>query len=165
MEKIRPMTFTDDGHIPNNPDLPVILYPACFAEHPEEIEKTFNMNGWTNSWQGDVFTYHHYHSNTHEVLGVRSGEATIQLGGENGETLTVKTGDVALLPAGTGHKKLNSSEDFQIVGAYPGGLSPNIKTGKDGERPFVLEEIADVPKPLTDPVQGDAGPVHAKWKT
>ncbi len=155
--------FEDDGVIPNNPFLDVILYPAIFKENPEEIEIVFNKHNWTNSWVNGVFDYHHYHSNTHEVLGVQSGSATLQLGGETGRALRVTKGDVVLLPAGTGHKKLEASSDFRIVGAYPGGVSHNLKTGKVEERPYVLEDIQNTPLPKTDPVFGAKGPVIDKW--
>lgn len=164
MENEQFFDFQDDGTIPNNPSLSVILYKGVFKNTPERIEKTFNNNGWTNSWTGGVFDYHHYHSNTHEVLGVRSGSATLQLGGEQGQAVEVSAGDVALLPAGTGHKKLESSRDFRIVGAYPGGIQQNLKTGKPGERPYVLEDIQNAPLPKTDPVFGDKGPAIEKWK-
>lgn len=164
MTEIKKLFLKDDGSIPNNRDLPVILYKGVFREKPDTIEKTFNENNWTNSWQGDVFDYHHYHSNTHEVLGVRSGSAVILLGGEEGEKVTAEMGDVAVLPAGTGHKKLSGTEDFQIVGAYPGGLTPNKKIGEPGERPYVLEEIAEVPLPKHDPVYGSEGPIQESWK-
>jgi hypothetical protein len=36
----------------------------------------------------------------------------VQFGGKRGRTLTLKAGDVAILPAGTGHQRLNASEDF-----------------------------------------------------
>lgn len=164
MESVQKLNFQDDGSIPNNPNLPVLLYEGTFKENPSAIEKTFNEHGWTNSWQGGVFDYHHYHSNTHEVLGVRSGSATIRLGGEQGETVTVKEGDVAVLPAGTGHKKLDASDDFQVVGAYPNGINPNKKLGKPEERPHALEEIASVPLPLQDPIYGEEGPLFDSWK-
>lgn len=156
--------FKDDGVIPNNPSLSVIFYKGVFKDNPEKIEKTFNDNDWTNSWTGGVFDYHHYHSNTHEVLGVRSGSATLQLGGEQGQTVKISTGDVAVLPAGTGHKKLESSKDFRIVGAYPGGIQQNLKTGEPDERPYVLEDIQDTPLPMTDPVYGKQGPLLDEWK-
>lgn len=155
--------FNDDGVIPNNPSLSVVLYPGIFQEEPEKIETVFNRNNWTNSWVGDVFDYHHYHSNTHEVLGVRSGTATLQIGGEQGSQLKVATGDVAVLPSGTGHKKLESSPDFQVVGAYPGGVQPNKKTGESGERPYVLEDIQNTPLPQNDPVYGKEGPLLQNW--
>lgn len=163
MENPQFYRFEDDGVIPNNPSLEVIVYPAAFKENPQEIEEVFNRHEWTNSWTGGVFEYHHYHSNTHEVLGVRSGTATLQIGGEQGGTLEVAAGDVVLLPAGTGHKKLEASSDFEIVGAYPGGVSYNLKTGEPGERPYVLEDIQNTPLPKMDPVFGDSGPVIENW--
>lgn len=105
MEKMKFIKFEDDGRIPNNESLAAAIYPGAFKDNPETIEETFNKNGWTNSWTNGVFDYHHYHSNTHEVLGVRSGSALLLLGGEDGQEVEVHTGDVAVLPAGTGHKK------------------------------------------------------------
>lgn len=119
--------LADDGQIPNNPDLPVIIYKAVFKEQPDEIEAAFNRHQWTGSWTGGVYDYHHYHSNTHEVLGVKAGQATVLIGGDQGERLELHQGDVILLPAGTGHKNAESSPDFEVVGAYPGGKSPNMK--------------------------------------
>ncbi|HSO59271.1 MAG TPA: cupin domain-containing protein [Paenisporosarcina sp.] len=155
--------FKDDGTIPNNPSLPVIFYPGAFKIHPQEIESTFNLNNWQNSWVNGVFEYHHYHSNTHEVLGVRAGSARLLLGGQKGEVIKVNTGDVLVLPAGTGHKKLTSSPDFEIVGAYPDGKDYNIQTGNPSERPQVLEEIKQVEVPSTDPVYGNRGQVVDRW--
>lgn len=155
--------FEDDGTIPNNPALNVIFYPEAFKEDPERMEQVFNQNNWLNSWTGGVFDFHHYHSNTHEVIGIRSGTATLQLGGEAGEKINVKAGDVLVLPAGTGHKKIESDGSFQVVGAYPNGVSYNLKTGEPGERPYVLEDIQDVPLPLTDPVYGKNGTLLDNW--
>lgn len=155
--------FEDDGTIPNNPQLNVIFYPEAFKDDLERMEAVFNRNNWQNSWMGGVFDYHHYHSNTHEVIGVRSGSAILQLGGEDGEQIKVKAGDVAVLPAGTGHKKIEATADFQVIGAYPNGVSYNLKTGEPGERPFVLEDIQNTPLPQTDPVYGKTGPLLDHW--
>ncbi len=155
--------FKDDGMIPNHPTYPVIVYKGAFQKNPSQIESIFNQNNWRNSWVNGVFGYHHYHSNSHEVLGVRSGSATLLLGGKKGEMVEVITGDVIVLPAGTGHKRLKASEDFKIVGAYPNGMDYNVKIGKADERPDVLEDIQHVPQPKTDPVYGDYGAVIEKW--
>lgn len=111
-----------------------------------------------------MFDYHHYHSNAHEVLGVQSGFASIQAGGENGEILELRAGDIIILPAGTGHKRLKASTDFKIVGAYPNGMHYNLRVGKQDERPQALEEIKHVPIPETDPVFGSTGPLFDLWK-
>lgn len=163
MEQVKFIHLEDDSSIPNNESLAVVIYPGVFKDNPERIEETFNKNGWTNSWTNGVFDYHHYHSNTHEALGVRSGSAVILLGGDYGQELEFHTGDVAVLPAGTGHKKISASDDFQIVGAYPGGVSPNKKVGHLDERPYVLEDIQNTPLPLKDPVYGKKGPILENW--
>ncbi|TBL74675.1 cupin domain-containing protein [Paenibacillus thalictri] len=114
--------------------------------------------------KGDVFGYHHYHSNCHEVLGIMYGSATLHIGGDSGQEVKVHAGDVIVLPAGTGHKRLNASADFQVVGAYPGGMSYDLKTGRPDERPHALCDIQKVPFPDLDPVYGTHGPLVDEWK-
>ncbi|MDG5472683.1 cupin domain-containing protein [Jeotgalibacillus sp. ET6] len=162
-ENVQLYPFEDDGSIPNNQQLSVIVYEGVFKENPDEIEKTFNEHNWKNSWVDGVHDYHHYHSNTHEVLGVQSGSAMLQIGGAEGKMIEVHTGDVIVLPAGTGHRNMKSSEDFRIVGAYPEGAEYNLRTGEPGERPEVLEEIWHVSIPDTDPVYGKEGPLLSNW--
>ncbi|MBD7969993.1 cupin domain-containing protein [Paenibacillus gallinarum] len=156
--------FKDDGMIPNNPDLPVILYPGALRGEEQNTEEIFNKHNWRNSWTGSVFPYHHYHSNSHEVLGVIKGSVKLHIGGEKGIILTASAGDILVLPAGTGHKKLESSLDFRLVGAYPDGMSYNTHKGGKGERPEVLHEIARVPLPDQDPLLGAEGPLLVHWK-
>ncbi|MCA1057370.1 cupin domain-containing protein [Rossellomorea aquimaris] len=154
--------FEDDGIIPNNPDLPVIIYRNAL-DQAAEAEETFNRNQWLNSWTNGIYDYHHYHSNTHEALAVIQGEANVQLGGEMGEHVTVQQGDVIILPAGTGHKRLYASHDFKVTGAYPNGDEYNVKKGSLRERPSVLIDIKNVPLPSLDPVFGDSGPLLKYW--
>lgn len=156
--------FGRDGLIPNHPTLPVIVYHGAFKENPGDTEFHFNQNGWLGSWTNGVFSYHHYHSNAHEVLGVIQGSVYLQLGGEHGQQVHLAAGDVALLPAGTGHKKLSSSPDFKIVGAYPEGMDYNTRKGTLEEYKTSVAEIPNVPLPATDPVYGKEGPVHERWK-
>jgi uncharacterized protein YjlB len=153
----------DDGRMPNNPHLAVIVYWGALREKAEQTEKIFNRNNWQNSWKNGVFDYHHYHSNVHEVLGIVSGSATLQIGGELGHKLLLQLGDVIILPAGTAHKKLKASSDFQVVGAYPNGMDYNLCLGNLEERPQVLKDIQQVPLPNTDPVYGDNGPLMMHW--
>ncbi|WP_051348483.1 cupin domain-containing protein [Peribacillus kribbensis] len=155
--------FQDDGSIPNNPSLSVMIYKGALAEDPEKTEGIFNKNNWLNSWSGGVFPYHHYHSNTHEVLGVIKGTARLQIGGEKGKEFNVEPGDVMVLPAGTGHKKLDSSEDFEVAGAYPDGMEYNLRKGKEEERLLAIEDIKEVPLPDKDPVYGVDGPLLENW--
>ncbi|MDO6658491.1 cupin domain-containing protein [Anaerobacillus sp. 1_MG-2023] len=164
MEKhqIKTITFEDDGNIPNNPFHPLILYPGAL-DHPDNCMKIFKENNWTNAWENGVFSYHHYHSNSHEVLGVIKGEASITFGGENGKTVEVTVGDVVVIPAGVGHKKEASSTDFRVVGAYPAGMPHDLRTGKADERKDAIDNIKNVPLPATDPIFGVNGPLLDVW--
>jgi uncharacterized protein YjlB len=124
----------------------------------------FQKNGWGGIWRDGVFSYHHYHSTAHEVLGVVRGSARIAFGGPEGIAVEVETGDVAVIPAGVGHCNLGSSGDFLVIGAYPRGQSWDLRTGEPDERREVLENIRKVPLPETDPVFGDKGPLIEHWQ-
>ena len=101
--------FKDDGSIPNNPKLPFVHYRSPVdvsdASDPAAIfEELFQRNGWSGSWRNGIYDYAHYHSNTHEVLGVARGHARVRFGGNSGKIFELEAGDVAILPAGTGHQ-------------------------------------------------------------
>ena len=157
--------FRDDGIIPNN-KLPLLLYRKVTEETGESaasfFEKRFAENNWKNSWRNGVFDYHHYHSNTHEVLGVYKGSALLQLGGEKGQKIEIFAGDVIIIPAGVAHKNLKE-DDFAVVGAYPEGSSHDMNTGKPVERPDADHNIAAVPLPKADPVQGENAGLTNIW--
>jgi uncharacterized protein YjlB len=158
--------FADDGNIPNS-RLPLLLYRNVFSERDKAgaslLEKTFAANDWTNSWRNGVYDFHHYHSTSHEVLGVYAGRATLHLGGEQGEKVEVQAGDILVIPAGVGHKNLGSS-GLGIVGAYPEGRSWDLNRGEEGERPAADHNIAALPVPITDPWQGKEHGLPKLWK-
>lgn len=155
--------FSDDGKIPNN-ELPLIVYPNALPEHtPAACKRLFEQHNWRNSWVNGVFSYHHYHSTTHEVLGCVSGSAKVQFGGERGEIIEVSAGDVVIIPAGVGHCNKGASGDFRVVGAYPNGRDWDVKTGNPDERPQALENIAAVPIPKQDPVYGTDDGLLEAW--
>jgi uncharacterized protein YjlB len=116
--------FKDDGVIPNHPKWPLVLYRSALRlpnslDPAAVLEDLFERNGWDDSWRDGIYDYLHYHSRIHEVLGIARGNARVQFGGQKGRTLALKAGDVAILPAGTGHQCLAASKDFLVVGAYP----------------------------------------------
>lgn len=159
--------FEDDGRIPNNPGLPLLVYPGALEKserNPSRCKEKLAGNGWGGAWVNGVFPYHHYHSTSHEVLCVVGGSASIAFGGPEGRVVEVEAGDVVVIPAGVGHKNGGSSGDFSVVGAYPSGQeSYDLRTGADGERPEVLENIRNVPLPETDPLHGRRGPLVELW--
>lgn len=161
------LRFADDGQIPNN-TLPLLIYHHVLEEEgtkgAEWLENRFLSNNWSNSWRWGVYPFHHYHSNTHEVLGVFSGSALLHLGGENGRKIEVHVGDVIVIPAGTGHKKISSSDNFTVVGAYPNGLNPDLLKGDAGERPQADRNIAAVLIPESDPIFGKGNGLLKIWK-
>lgn len=167
MDKCQTYYFEDDGSIPNNPNLPFLVYPNALSRHqhdPSSVKKLLNDHGWSGAWINGIYSYHHYHSTAHEVLVVTGGSASVQFGGKQGEKLQIKAEDAVIIPAGVGHCKLNSSMGFQVVGAYPGGQSWDLCTGKPDERPQVLENIEAVPLPKSDPITGEAEPLLTHWE-
>ncbi len=168
-ETVRPQAHLlgDDGIFPNN-ELPILFYknaiPLPEPDPASAFEQRFAGNGWSGSWRNGIFPYHHYHSTGHEVLGIYSGTARVRLGGDDGIEQTLHPGDVVVIPAGVAHKNLESSSDFGVVGAYPGGQWPDMNYGKPGERPEADRNIESVPLPEKDPVSGKNGPLIVHWK-
>jgi uncharacterized protein YjlB len=156
-----------DGNFPNNDDLPVLHYKAVFICGDQDLadimEDCFSKNNWGNAWRNGIYDYHHYHSNTHEVLGIAKGQCKVQVGGPDGIILELMEGDVIVLPAGTAHKNVGCSEDFQCVGAYPGNSDYDMYCGKAEEKEQALKNIEKVPIPKTDPVYGDGGFLSEHW--
>jgi uncharacterized protein YjlB len=159
------LVFADDGVFPNS-RLPVLIYRgATDGDGPKSLEKLFSKNGWPPQWRDTVFTFHHYHSHSHECLGVAAGNATLRLGGPGGEEVKVGAGDVVVIPAGVAHQRVMASTDFMVVGAYPPGQE-NFDTlrGTPQDRPKADQNIAQVPTPDSDPVTGKGGRLAELWR-
>ena len=157
--------FKDDGKIPNS-KFPLLVYRQVFEARGGEgafwLEQRFAKNNWTNSWRNGVYSFHHFHSTSHEVLGIYSGKALLHLGGEQGKKVEVRAGDIVIIPAGVGHKNLRS-ENLGVVGAYPNGRSWDLMRGNLGERPKVDQNIAAVPIPNADPLLGEDAGLKVVW--
>jgi uncharacterized protein YjlB len=166
--KANAFRFADDGLIPNHPRWPLLVYrsvvrlPEAF-DAPAVFEALFEHNGWGDSWRNGVYPYVHYHSRIHEVLGVARGSATVRFGGGKGRKLKLKAGDVAILPAGTGHECLSASRDFLVVGAYPkSGTYDECRASAEQCRRARVT-IRKVARPRRDPVHGPRGPLVDMW--
>jgi uncharacterized protein YjlB len=160
----RPEThhLPDAGGIPNS-RLPVLVYHEVdAARDASECEELFARNGWLGAWVDGIYSFHHFHSITHEVLGIVAGSASVILGGPSGRRFKVERGDVLVLPAGTGHCNAGSSA-LLVVGAYPNGMRWDLRRGDPAERDEVLANIEAVPLPDADPVHGPDGPFTEIW--
>ena len=161
------VVFEDDGLVPNNP-MPFLVYKGAVAfegGHPERtIETLFRANGWGDMWRNGVYNFLHYHATVHEVLGVAHGHARVRFGGDRGKELEISAGDVAILPAGTGHQCLSASQDFSVVGAYPPGPPMDLQRATPENHARALQTIPGVELPKTDPVMGADGPLLRLWR-
>ncbi len=162
------MFFGDDGIVPNNPRFPVVIYRGAIDLGAKTfkaaaiVDALFDSNGWGRSWRDTIYDFVHYHSQIHEAMGVASGWAVVEFGGVKGRRLKVKAGDVAILPAGTGHRLIEASPSFLVVGAYPtdGTYDECTDTRERGE---AAKRVAKTRKPKADPVFGRAGPLKRIW--
>ena len=159
------LRFSGDGAIPNS-RLPVLVYQGLdLAQEAAAAERVFAANNWRGAWRDGIYPFHHFHSTSHEVLAIVAGRASVTLGGPQGETLQVSRGDVLVLPAGTGHCNAGSSGDLLVVGAYPGGMSWDLRRGDPAEYEEAQANIAAVPVPATDPIGGADGALPGLWLT
>jgi uncharacterized protein YjlB len=158
--------FADDGLVPNNPSLPLVVYRGVLETGPRSAvlcEALFAENGWSGAWRNGIYAHHHYHSTAHEVLGIAAGSVRVRLGGERGKTVELRAGDVVVIPAGVAHKNEGASPDLVVVGAYPAGKGPDMRRPTTQEHERTLRNIAEVALPARDPVYGKSGPLLTRW--
>ena len=169
MPDVAAFRFEDDGETPNNPRLPLLVYHHAVSLDGERdpavpFERAFAAHGWADGWRNGIYPFLHFHTGTHEVLGIARGRATVEFGGARGRALTVEAGDVVVLPAGTGHRRVSASSDLLVVGAYPRNGSFDQKRPGQVDHGKAVANIADVPLPEMDPVHGRTGPLLDLWK-
>jgi uncharacterized protein YjlB len=131
----------------------VLIYHGVDVDGPGAARALFAEHGWGGSWVDGIFDFHHFHSTSHEALAVVAGSATVELGGPQGKAFEVVTGDVLVLPAGTGHRRRSARDGFVVVGAYPAGQEDYdlLREADDAAR----ARIDALPPPPDDPVGGD----------
>jgi uncharacterized protein YjlB len=169
VRQIRAKTFRfeDSGVIPNNPALALVVYKRGlkFAKRFDPaavIEEVFAANGWGDGWRDSIYHFDHFHAHTHEALGIARGHARARFGGEKGREIAIAAGDVIVIPAGTGHMKVDASGDLLVVGAYPSGGRYDER--KVGTSAATKAAIRRVPMPKSDPIYGRSGGIMKLWK-
>src|SRR3954471_19844145 len=167
--RLETLRFKPNGRVPNS-RFPVLLYRGAVTAAPggdpaDAIEGTFRRHDWLNNWRElGVYDYYHFHSTTHEALGMARGQITLRLGGEGGTVVTLTAGDILVLPAGTSHTRLDNSADSHMVGGYPEGRDWDLirdEVVTEAEARSAVKLIGSLPIPARDPVTG--GPM-ALWR-
>jgi uncharacterized protein YjlB len=157
--------FADDGTVPNS-RLPLVVYRGALPDSGDRAafcKDMFARNGWPDSWRNGIHPYHHYHSTAHEVLGSARGSARVRLGGENGQSVELREGDVVVIPAGVAHKREAASGDLLVIGSYPSGQNPDICRAEPMRHGRATANITAVALPASDPVTGEAAPLLECW--
>ncbi len=153
-----------NGSFPNNEQLPLLHYKKAFNDSdPHTILAIFSSNGWQQGWIDSIYDFHHFHSNTHEALGIAKGSCDVEIGGPKGVVIHIEAGDLLVIPAGVSHKNIGSTDDFISVGSYPTDVSYDMHEGKMSELEQVKKAISKVAIPKTDPVFGANGPLFNYW--
>jgi uncharacterized protein YjlB len=148
------------GMLPNS-RFPLLVHRSGIPGGGEEaVLERFISNGWLNNWRWPgIYTYPHFHSTTHECLGVAAGWMDVEVFGRGGTRLRVEAGDVIVMPAGVSHAMTGQSADIQMVGGYPDGRDwDNMQEDHLTEVSFraAAKRIMMLPIPARDPVTGSA---------
>ncbi len=161
--RLETLELKPNGRVPNS-RFPVLIHRAGVTADPgvdlaDAIEATFRRHDWLNNWRElGVYDYYHFHSTTHEVLGMARGWISLQLGGEGGPVVKLNPGDVVVLPAGTSHIRLDHSPDSHMVGGYPDGRDWDLIRDEQVTEPearAAVKLIGSLPIPARDPVTGE----------
>ncbi|KAE8167195.1 RmlC-like cupin domain-containing protein [Aspergillus tamarii] len=143
---------------------PLMIYHHAFDASPSQLQARLEEIGEVEpQWIYTMYQQTHFHSTTHEVLGVVSGRARLCFGGEANPSRfepTVEKGDLIIVPAGVGHRLLDDlgTESFSMVGAYPRNKHWDMCYGQPGEERKV-KAIEKLDWFHRDPLYGADGPV------
>lgn len=165
-EEPETLRLSRNAWVPNNDRLPVLIYHGGLdlsADDPaSNFEELFRVNGWPPQWRNGIYDFHHYHSTAHEALAIARGQARVMIGGPGGHELNLSAGDVIILPTGTGHCRLQASDDFLVIGAYPPRQSWDIcrSAPSQAER----ARMRTLPFPASDPLTGSGGALPKLWR-
>ena len=168
--RLETLRFGPNGRVPNS-RFPVLVHRGAVAtgtgaDPAGAFEDLFRGHDWLNNWRyPGIYDYYHFHSTSHEVLGVARGRMTLRLGGEGGGSeVGLTAGDVLVMPAGVSHVYLDGSEDILVVGGYPDGRDWDLMRDEhvtEAEWRDACKLIMSLPIPNRDPVTGEA---MREWK-
>ena len=158
--RVETFTFEDDGGIPNSP-LPVLVYHDALEADADAAayEDLFAGNGWLGAWRDGIYPVPPLPLDRPRSARHRRRARERDARRSSRPDLRIGSGDVVVLPAGTGHRNLGASADLLVVGAYPDAMRWDLRRGDPGEHGEVLANIAHVPLPDQDPVAGADGPL------
>lgn len=157
------LRFQPNGRVPNS-RFPALIHRGAVtagvgSDLADAIEATFRRHDWLNNWRElGVYDYYHFHSTTHEALGMARGHITLRLGGDGGTIVKLTAGDVLVLPAGTSHIRLEHSSDSHMIGGYPEGRDWDLIRDErvtESEARAATKLIASLPIPARDPATGE----------
>ncbi|KAJ5091550.1 hypothetical protein NUU61_006420 [Penicillium alfredii] len=145
---------------------PLMIYHGAFDASAAELSAHLKMVGEVvPQWVNTMYSQTHFHSTTHEILGVVAGGARLCFGAEQNPQRfepTVHRGDIIIVPTGVGHRLLDDlvegGEQFKMVGAYPPHKDWDMCYGQPGEEEQV-QGIQNVPWFSRDPLYGNNGPI------
>lgn len=146
------------GMAPNS-RFPLLVHRKAVPGGGEDaLIARLRQNGWSNNWKyPGVYEYGHFHSTTHECLGVAGGWMEVEFFGSGGTRVRVETGDMIVIPAGVSHNMVAKSGDIAMVGGYPDGRDwDNMREEKITEeiRRAAVKRIMMLPIPSRDPATG-----------
>jgi uncharacterized protein YjlB len=162
--RLETLQFKPNGLVPNS-RFPVLIHRAAVTagagrDLADAIEDAFRRHDWLNNWRElGVYDYYHFHSTSHEALGMARGHITLRLGGAGGSVVKLTAGDVLVLPAGTSHTRVENSSDSWMVGGYPEGRDWDLIRDElltESEARAAVKLIGSLPIPARDPVTGES---------